>query len=318
MHTRLWIVVASAAALAACGGGSTEDTSGTSISTEVAQGYAADAGTMPVAAATGVEAAVGALESAVSATTGADRAQPQAVQPQATLSAQCVRGGSVTWQASGGTALGNGQLDTGEIYTVSYDGCVTGDGGPTIDGSLSLTVNARSTGRLAYTMTATKLTFTQGTLEYVLDGNVSEDRRSLTDVTGTQVTGDLTSTGLSLESTIGSRQATYRLNTLAWTVVRTFDANGRLVTRSHQGTLELSANTPRRPDASLAISTVGSTIVGSDGFISAGTYTVRTSRDTVRCEHGGGTVTLSLDRGNDGTIDRVWTLTRTVFLDGAG
>lgn len=274
---------------------------------------------MPVSAATGAEPAVGALESALgSGNAAADRSLPQAVQPQAGGAAQCQRGGSIAWQVTGGSGLHNGQLDAGETYSVSFDGCVTGDGGPTIDGNLSLTVSARSVGSLACTLTASALNFTQGSIRYVLDGTLSEARSSLADVTGTQVTGQLSSPGLRLESTIGTRKASYPLNTLAWTVVRTYNVSGILVSRSHQGTLELSASTPRRPNASLAVSTVGSTQVGSDGFISAGTYTVKTARDTIRSEPGGGTVTLTPDRGSDGTIDRTWTLTRAQFIDAAG
>ena len=63
MRLHLVTAAACAALLAACGGGGTDDTS--ALGTESAQGYAADATTMPVAAATGAEAAVGVLEAAL-------------------------------------------------------------------------------------------------------------------------------------------------------------------------------------------------------------------------------------------------------------
>lgn len=320
-HTTHWLAAACAAALTACGGGGSDDTAA-NLTSDTAQGYAADATTMPVSAATGAEAAVGALEAALgsSTTSAAGRAEAQALTlPQATGTAQCLRGGSVAWTVTGGALLGNGRLDAGESYTVTYDGCVTGDNGPTVDGSLTLAVAARGNGELDFTVSASTLSFTQGGLQYVLDGSWREQRSSVTTpVGGTQITSQLTSTGLSLDTTIGPRRASYTLRTLAWTVVRTWDANGLLVARSHEGTLELAASTPRRPDASLAISTNGATTVDSDGFVSAGSFTIRTGRDTLTSTHANGTVTITLDRGNDGTIDRSWTITRQVYVDSAG
>lgn len=315
-----WIAAACTAALAACGGGGSDDSGATALATETAQGYAADATTMPVSAASGAEAAVGALEAglAMAAQTSADRARVQAVM-QPGGSAQCLRGGTVSWAVSGGALIGNWQLDAGETYEVSFDGCITGDNGPTIDGTLSLLVNARASGTLDVTVTATALRFAQGPLQYTLDGSWREQRTSVTTpVGGTQFSGRISSSGLTLDSTTGLRHAHYTLSALDWTVARTYDAAGLLTARTHQGTLQLAASTPRRPDATLSITTIGATTVGSDGLVSAGSFTVRTGHDTITSTHADGSVTLTLDLGNDGTIDRTWTLARPNYIDSAG
>ena len=317
--TRTAPALAALLALAACGGGGGLDDS---LSAEVAQGYAADAATMPVSATNSVDAATGALETALGTATTADAPSMQAqalAEPQATGGTSCVLGGSIAWTVTGpADTLGNGRLDAGETYTVTYTGCVT-DAGTTLDGSMQLAVATRTTSAIDFTVTATGLKATTANAVYQLDGNLREQRSSVTTpVGGTQVTGAVSSSGITLLTTRGTRQATYQLRSLNWTVVRTYSSTGTLQTRTHAGSLEMTANTPRRPAASLSITTQGTLTVLADGFAGAGSFTVRTARDTIACTYGNGTAVLTLDRGNDGTINRSWTLQRTDFIDAAG
>lgn len=323
-HRRLAGVAATtlaAALLGACGGGG-GDAGGDGFTQQNAQGYAADAVTMPVTAASGIDAATGALEAGLAgAASAAAPVRPLAATPQdLSGSATCANGGSVAWTVSGGTATtqGNGQLDAGETYAVTFTACATDDG-PVLDGGLTLAVNDRTASSLDLTHTASALQLTTPTGQFTLGGSWRHQRSRLaTEAGGTQLTSHLTSSGVTLASVIGARQASYTLNALDWTVVRSFDASGALVSRSHQGSLSLAANTPRRPAATLQVTTQGVLTLGSDGLAAQGSFTVVTSRNTIACTYGDGTALLTLDLGSDGTIDRTWTLTRTDFDGGAG
>lgn len=308
-------VALAAALLAGCGGGTDDE----SLSTSVAQGYAADGTTMTVSATSSLDAAASALEDGLA---HPDLARSGGMQAQGVTppggSATCFGGGTVSWGITGNTTdTGDGQLDTGEIYHVSYVGCADG-AGLVLDGDLTLTVNARATGTSDLTLAAVNLTGTGPNGSYTLNGS-SRRERSLVAITGgTRATARFSSTGITLATVIGPRQASYQLKSLDWTVVRDFNNSGQLVARSHSGHLDLVASTPRRPNATLQIDTVGALTIGSDGLAASGHFTVVTGRNTIDCTYGSGTITLKLDIGSNGTVDATWTLTRTVYNGEAG
>ena len=323
---------AAVALLSACGGGG-DNSFGLSL--ENAQGYAADGATMPVAAATGVDSATQTLESslatAAAAAAGREQAQGASVSPDATasVSVACPNGGTIAWTVTGtdATLLGNGRLAAGETYNVTYTACGTADADSSVlDGQVQITVATRTATDLDATHSTTNLKLTTATgATYTLNGSTRVQRNEVTTTGGgRQVTRHITSPGISLASHVpltggGSRDASYQLDSYDWTVVRTYNAAGSLVSRSHSGHLVAEAHTPRRPDASLEITTEGTlTLDGSDGASASGSFTVVTSRNTIACTYGGGMATLTLDIGNDGTIDRTWRLTRTDFIGEAG
>ncbi len=311
--------------LAACGGGG--DNAG--LSTEVAQGYGADAATIPVSAGESVIGAAEALESSVAVAAASagiqaapDRMQIESVQAPlatATGTADCASGGTATWTVEGpaGT-LGNRQLDAGETYTVAYINCAT-VGGPVLNGNVQWVVDKRDVNGSDITLTMTNLRSVTATRTATLNGSARLLRTTVFDGSGGRTTtAVLSSSGMTLASVIGTRTANYTLNSLNWTVVRTFSSAGALTARSYSGTLSLAASTPRRPNATLDITSQGSLTVDSNGLVSAGSFTVVTDRNKITGTYGVDKVTLTLDLGNDGTIDRTWTLTRQAFEGEAG
>lgn len=311
--------VCAAALLSACGGG--DDNGG--LSQQVAQGYAADATTMTVLAASSMDGAATVLETALATTaTAADGSRMRPA--DLTLpggSAPCAAGGTVEWGITGGSAdtYFNGRLDAGETYFITYDQCATGEAGQVLDGSLTLAVTAASSSATDLTLTATALTTTTPRGTHVLDGS-QRRQRTVADLGGgaREVTARLTASGVSMATSINGRQASYTLRGLDWTVVRTFDTTGALVQRTHAGTLDLVASTPRRPAATLQVTTQGTLTLGDDGLAGAGGFTVVTSDNRIVCTYGSGTVTLQLDLGNNGSIDRSWTLQRPAYDGEAG
>ncbi|MFY9512119.1 MAG: hypothetical protein WAQ05_14210 [Rubrivivax sp.] len=293
-----------AALLTACGGGDDDS----SLSQDVAQGYAADATTMTVLSASGMDNAADVLENTL---TGA-----------VTGSASCAGGGTVSWSITGGTTTQqlNGQLDAGETYSVNYVNCGVGDASQVLDGSLSLVVTAIGSGTADLTLTATALKSTTAQGSVTLNGT-KRRQRSVVDLGGgaRRVTAQLTSSSdVTATSSFSGRSASYTLRSLNWTIVRTFNTSGALTQRTHQGSLSLAANTPRRPNATLQINTQGTLTLASDGLASAGSFEVITSNNRIVCVYGSGSINLQLDLGNNGSIDRSWTLTRTVYNGEAG
>lgn len=332
LHTRPWrlpvLGAVAAAALAACGGGG----SGVAeLSDAVAQGYAADAATMPTATFGALDAVGDSLDEALQAsavvaaqTTEESRRQALgAVSPaDVETTVDCAGGGTVQWTVSGGTLETqlNRQLDTGENFDITYAQCVTPEG-VTLDGHVVVDVTLRSDAADDLAMTVDGLTATGvGGATFLLNGELRNRReRMAQEGGGRALTSRFTSNGFTLASTIGVRQANYTLQALDWSVIRVRDAQGLLTARSHEGALSLAARTPRRPDATLDIATSGALQIADDGYAAAGGLTVSTNlnRWTVSWSLPS-TVTIQFDAGNNGTVNRTWTLTRQNLLDQAG
>lgn len=323
-----WSALA-AAALTACGGGGEDN--GASLSNEDAQGYAADAATMPMMASSAVSTATLTLQSAVaSAGTAAAKAgevpaeapgDAQALDTGPTRTVPCALGGNVSWVASGLplAQLLNRQLDAGETYDITYNNCATAITGVVLNGRARVLVNAADATGFDLSTTATALSSTTPQGRFVLDGTWRHQLRvTSTAGGGTERSNRLATPLATLASTIGTRQARYELRNTDWTTTDLWDATGRLLTRSHNGTLELLASTPRRPSATLQVATIGTLVVGADGLAESGGFSVVIGGDKWSVTYGATTVTIALDLGNNGSVDRTWTLPRLVFHGEAG
>ncbi|HZF78734.1 MAG TPA: hypothetical protein VEZ89_02980 [Rubrivivax sp.] len=306
--------------LAGCGGGGgSSDELDRALSSDTAQGYAADAQAMPLSAGTTVQLATLALEAALS---GGGHLPVPGPTSQVSFAAPCNNGGSINIGITGGTAQqrDNGVLDAGETYTITFAQCGHLDNRGVLDGSLTLVVNAFSGSQadLTHSANALQLTSTQG--RYTLQGAVRERRSSTASSGGGQrISSQLTSAGISLQSLVSGRTSSYELRALDWTVVSLLDSSGALLRRTHQGTLSLTASTPRRPQATLQVVTQGTLVAADNGLYAAqGSFGLATHNDSIAVTYGTTTVTLELDLGNNGSIDRRWTLPRVGFDAEAG
>lgn len=311
--------------LAACGGGDGGDAAG-SLASSTVQGWAADAQAMPLAASTAVQTATRSLEAALAA----DAAAPNvsAMRPLAAgrlaleLVLPCTGGGVVATSISGGSLAtqANGVLDAGESYALVFDDCRSAGDGARLNGALRLDVAAFGPVEADLTHRAQALTLTtDGGARYALDGGVREQRRVARLGAASHLTSHLTSPGLALIARIDGRSGSHELRVLDWHVTSTVDVFGTLLQSSHQGTLVLAVATPRRPPATLTITTQGTLVAGPGGlYASQGSFSVATPHDRIIVSHGATQVSLMLDLGNDGRIDRSWTLPRFVFDAEAG
>jgi hypothetical protein len=297
--------------LAACGGGSAPgaDALAIALPADTAQGYAADAATMPAAAALGLGAATALLEVGLAGTSTAGGSVP------------CLGGGRVAWSATGASPalLSNGRLDAGEMFAVTFMACSGGPGEAVLDGSLTLTVNAYSDSAADLSLVARALTQTTPFARTSFDGSVRLQRSTVLLAGGGRQQASLfTASALSLSSTRSGRQASYSLLALSWSESASYDANGTLTARTQSGLLDMVAASPRRPTATLHISAQSTLALGSDGLVSTGTFSLTADRDRLAVNVSPTTVTVQLDVGNDGRIDFSWTLPRSTFFDAAG
>ncbi|WP_200228334.1 hypothetical protein [Rubrivivax gelatinosus] len=298
--------------VAACGGsgGDDDDDNAGALSSEVAEGYVADSAAMPVVAADGVDLAVETLEAGLAAgALGSGQVRAQSVDG----SMACAGGGTVSWTVVGADAgnEGNGRLDAGEVVDVDYAACIGADGTTTLDGSMQLTVTARddSSSDLALLVSGLKVSKPAGS--FTVGGGVRVQRQTTAlDGGGSRRERELSGEAVVLVASIGGRESNYRLNSYDWTVVKTYDAGGALTGRTHDGQLTLQSDTPRRPDAQIEIESDGALTIGSDGYVAAGRFVATTTNDELTATWADGSVTLTLDLGKDGSIDRTWTVTR--------
>lgn len=301
--------VLSASLLAACGGGGGD--SGTdSLSDADAQGYAADSATMPVAAGSAVDSSVAAFSDALTGATANGLQQPQRVEPNATGgTVGCAMAGSVTYT---GDTNDNGQFDLGESYSVTFNSC-KGIDGNVINGVATLTVTGKTSTSLALTHQTSGLQITTpGGYTWTHNGTTTVTRSFASNTGGgVDYTTHITSTQSStLTTSLNNVAASYTLNSLDWTVTRSFTSAGTLSGRTHAGTVSIDASTPRRPNATLQITANGSTLgIGSDGLVHNGSFTVVTRLNKLSVTVANNSMTISLDVGNNGSVDRTWTIT---------
>jgi hypothetical protein len=310
------LALITSALLAACGGGDDDSSSSNNnngnntrpTEASTAQGHAADATTMPLAASTASDASTSALKRALAASPSSGSA--------AASSAACPLGGTIAWTVEGGDAAsrGNGTLDSGETFRVTFSNCKTPSS--ELNGSATYAVASRSGDNLDLTVTYDALSCTNWQGRFVLTGSARHQRSSSASGANTTITSRDTTSSLKLTSSIGARQASYELRNTDWTSTRTYNCIGLVVSTSHQGTLTLVTQTPRRPDSVLTVTADG--MSESAGFVASGKLTVSNERDTWTLQYEPAFVSFVLDLGKNGSIDVQWTIDLRQFYGDAG
>lgn len=308
-----------AALLSACGGGGS-DSGGSSTSNDLsdttATSYAAQAATVGASS-------VGTLDSVLDATVAligsgsSSQAASTRVRAQAAVTRSCdlngTGSGSVTITLSGGTALSllNNQLDAGESVTLDFSSCQIGSNSPAFSGTATLAVTSAdsSSGSLAGTWTVTNLSAALSGYTVTLNGSTGVSRRVDSDVTTTSYRNG------SWNAQVGASGGTPRSfavsnGSLDVAVTR---VNGVVTATSSGGSHTLTSGS-----TSFTVSTSGSASYDSSGLPTLGSWTLTLPRHRLvldlTSDQNGGTATLQLDAGNDGSIDRSWTRSRTELL----
>ena len=315
-----------ATALTACGGGggsegsdpvSEATTTSQAVADTTASDTAADAVVVASDALSVVDTAVVTAQSVVLTQSLAGGAPVVIFVPVA-----CPGGGSALLSISGGTvdSVANGQLDAGETYALQFTDCRLEAASVALNGSLLLTVDALSGDEAALSMNLESLSAQQALGTVTLNGRLQwQGSRSVASSTGVPtggVSSRLTTDQLAVTTVSGSRTGSFELRTLD--IAReVFWANGLPTSSAMNGRYVIAATHPRN-SFEASVTTSGTTQFDADGVPSAGSWQLSLASWAMQMTVSGETVTLAIDQGNDGTVDRTFTHARPQLVAEAG
>jgi hypothetical protein len=227
----------------------------------------------------------------------------------------CPGGGSATVAVTGGSLATqtNGQLDAGEVYTLTLAACSAAVGAPAVSGDLTVTVVA------ADATSATSTIATSTPLSAVLPAgtvNLSGSFTLVRSISGTTTTSHVTATGLTLSRGASSR--TFTLGAVDITLAVTRAAAGTLQSLAYTGSHSVTVNQSFYSNFSYSVATTGSVSYDASAQPATGSWTVTLPRQLLTLSLTATTVHLTADFGRDGTIDLDTTFPRTTLLDNVG
>ncbi len=238
------------------------------------------------------------------------------------LSVDCAGGGTATLSITGGTlaAEANGQLDAGEHFTVTYAQCTGRAGWTQLNGSVEMDVTAADQSTtpttLAVSLTVTGLAVSTPHGSATLDGTATVSRSIVTADGTTTTTSHVTVPSATLATAYNARSATFTLSDLDAT--RTLTSVAGVTTASqYSGSHTLSGTADGRT-FSYAVSTTGNANYDATGTLASGAWTVVRPDATIATTVADGTVVITVDDGNDGSIDHTWTFPTSQLFAAAG
>jgi hypothetical protein len=331
--------LACGALLTACGGGG--DSGSGSAATPMSQSDAtADAAN---ASATGSDTAAGldavidttsalaqsVAQSSASASPGrmqvesaAVETAPEAAAPVTNVTVNCAGGGTATLSITGGTAATelNGQLDAGEVYTVTYAQCTGGAGWAQLNGSVVMDVTAAdhstSPSSFSVNLTATNLALSLPSGSATLNGTATVSRSVSTSDGTTTTSSHLTVPSATLATAFNARTGSFTLTDLDAT--RTLSSVAGVATASQYAGHHTLSGTAWGRTFSMTVATNGNVGYDATGALVSGAWTVIRPKATIATTVANGLVVMTVDDGNDGTIDHTWTFPLAQLGSSAG
>jgi hypothetical protein len=278
--------------LAACGGGG--DPADTTASDATVESASANTLATPESAA-------------AAATESLKTAQAVVASGQASTTIACAGGGTATFAITGATGAGatNGQLDAGEVYSLSYAACRGALGAAQLDGATTLTVTAVSASGVTVQTATQGLTVALPQRTVTLNGSSTLASSVVTSGATTTTTVHWTSPQIQLVSQRNARSSSFTLSGVD--VTRSVSVTGGVVSGASGSTaLTLDAVLPNG-NWSATIASQGNVAYDTNGVPTAGTWQITLPHNAIGVAVGAGTATVTLDHGPDGSIDRSWT-----------
>jgi len=332
--------LATAAALAcgtlltACGGGGGSDTAPTTPPASLSQPDAtADAAN---AASTGTDTASGmdtvldttatlaqTVKQPAAAGSASDRMHALAAGSSLTnVTVACAGGGTATLSITGAGAPVelDGQLDAGEHYAVTYAQCTGQAGYAQLNGSVAMDVvsadQTTSPTSLSVNLTVTGLALTLPAGTATLDGTAAISRAVAAADGTTTTTSSITVPSATLTTAFNARSGSFTLSGLSAT--RTVTSVAGVATASKYDGHHTLSGTANGRTFSMAVATDGNVSYDATGALVAGQWTVVRPDATIVAVVANGTVVITVDDGNDGTIDHTWTFPTAQLNAAAG
>jgi len=301
-----WIPAAALAALlGACGGGGgSGDTGG--VSQDRAQAMSGDSSALSTDGSDGADALLTTTQALVASVS-------------ANVTAPCAGGGTAQFSVSGGTvsSIANGQLDAGEVYSVTFTNCRGNVGAVALNGTATLTVNSNGGGVLSVSTSTQNLQVALPLRTLTYNGSSTLSRAVVTNGATTTVTNRWTSPQIVVKSV---RNGTLRTSTFTLSHVdmtRSFTwINGVLTATGFSGTHTMDAVLPNA-SWSITTATQGTVTCDANGVPTQGDWTITLPNDRIGISVVPGTLTVTVDYGADGSIDRTFVFTTSSVVAGA-
>ena len=331
--------LACGALLTACGGGGGDNSgnSATPLSQSDATADAANSSVTGSDTAAGLDAVIdttSALAQSVaqaSASASTDRmraesapvgAAPEAAAPVTNVTVNCAGGGTATLSITGGTAATelDGQLDAGETYTVTYAQCTGGAGWAQLNGSVVMDVtaadHATSPASFSVNLTATNLALSLPSGSATLNGTATVARTVATSNGTTTTSSHVTVPGATLATAFNARTGSFALTDLDAT--RTLSSVAGVATASQYAGHHTLSGTAWGRTFSMTVATDGNVDYDASGTLVSGAWAVIRPKATIATTVANGLVVMTVDDGNDGTIDHTWTFPLAQLGSAAG
>ena len=295
------------ALLAACGGGGADapPPPANALSADAAKNASANSASIPNDTATAMSAIITTAEAVVASGSAS-----------ATIS--CPGGGTAVYQVTGPNAalLLNHQLDQGENYSLTYNACRSANGAASVNGSMTLLVATKTANSIELDTATNNVVVTLPHGDLTLNGASTVSRTIVTAGNVTTTTTHWVTPNFSITSHRNGRTTSFAYTNVDITrsVIVT---NGVVTGSTYNGTSTLSWTWPGG-SFSVTFATQGSIGCDANGTPTQGTWTITLPNDRIILTVIPGTVTLQVDYGNNGSIDRIYTFTVNDLMDDAG
>lgn len=285
-----------AALLSACGGGGSDaGAPGNAVSQTQAEQMSANSAVIPADSVEG--------QATVLSTTRAVVAAGSATQTIA-----CAGGGTAVFTVTGGSVgtVTNGQLDAGEVYSVTYTNCTGAAGAASLNGSATLTVVAASPTSTQVTTATQNLQITLPQRTITINGT-STFTETVADNGGGVVvtTHHWTSPQIVVSSVRNARTSTFTLSNVDQTRAVT-TINGVISARTRSGTITIDAQLPNG-SWTVTTATQGAVNYDANGVPTQGVWTITLPNNIILITVTPSNVKVEVDWGADGSINRTWT-----------
>lgn len=288
--------------LAGCGGSA--DDEDTSITSETAQSVSANSMVLTEDTASAIAVVLSTTQVVVAG-------------GQASQTYTCPGGGTALFTVTGGGvgSVTNGQLDAGENYSLQFTDCRGAAGAASVNGTMTLAVTAASADAVSVNTSTQAIVVVLPRRTLTLNGSSTLAQTVVTNGATVVTTNRWTSPQITLTSLRNARNSSLTLSNvdISRSVTTT---SGVLSGSSSTGTLTIALGTPNGAWTA-TIATQGTASYDANGLPVQGAWQMTLPHNRIGLQVGGGTATITVDHGPDGTVDRTYTFSTTTLANEA-
>jgi hypothetical protein len=263
-------------------------------------------------------------DSSAMASDGSDGAQAVLATTQAVVAGgsasqtvNCAGGGTAVFTVTGGSvsSVTNGVLDAGEVYSVTFNACRGSAGAVALTGSATLTVVTNGGGVLAVNTATQNLQVALPLRTLTYNGSSSLSQTVTSNGAATTTVNRWTSPRIEVRSVRNARTSTFTLSNVD--LSRTFVQTGGVISaRTASGSYSLDAVLPNA-SWSITVATQGAVSYDANGVPTQGAWTITLPNNIIGVTVVPGTLTVTVDFGANGSIDRTYVFSTTTIVNEA-